>query len=449
MSSVSTRDTIRHNGPIAVFVGLTIIGATTIWFGKLYDLDIVLVTVIPVLLMLAYFALNMLPGLRLLNEQAGDNLYYMGFIFTLTSLGISLFKFTGQASIEDVVRNFGVAIVSTIAGIALRIFFNQMRRDPVDIERAVRHELAEMTRRVRSELDSSAMEFSTYRRTSNQMLSEGFEEIAKQAALNGEAVRSSIEAMSLKATTTIDETATRLMATLEQTRSNLSEIAEKNSTTTADLSSRLEKSMEAVEDKLVALATTLENLQQRYSAAKSPDEVIRIEVSPTVSELKELVSTSTVAIAQNARTTQETAKKIVTALSAFKSTAASLDKLSKEITSSSAADEKASQALGDLLSTIENVAPSLKVAASSSIANGEKIENLTKSIGSILVSLPSRGAVASISPPPAAARTNSDNIAETANETTGHVTVERSTPAAAGDENADDGSKPARSWWRR
>ncbi|MGO8207222.1 hypothetical protein ACC782_08825 [Rhizobium ruizarguesonis] len=191
MSTSSMRSLVRNQGPIVLFVLLTIIGSAVIWLGKVWGFDIALITAIPVAMMFLYMIVNMLAGLRVHSEQAGDNLYYMGFIYTLTSLGVSLYRFTGEASIEDVVRNFGIAIISTVTGIALRIFFNQMRRDPADIEKAVRHELAEMTRRVRSELDNSAMEFSSYRRTSNQMLSEGFEEIARQAEKNGEAVRGS------------------------------------------------------------------------------------------------------------------------------------------------------------------------------------------------------------------------------------------------------------------
>src|SRR5690554_1532003 len=97
MTAFGIKAAIRTNGPIAIFVVLTVLGSAIIWFGKLYNMDIVWVTAVPVSLMLTYFALNMLPGIRLQNEQAGDNLYYMGFVFTLTSLGISLYKFTGQA----------------------------------------------------------------------------------------------------------------------------------------------------------------------------------------------------------------------------------------------------------------------------------------------------------------------------------------------------------------
>ena len=42
---------------------------------------------------------------------------------------------TPTRAAEEIVQNFGIAIGSTITGIALRVMFNQMRRDPVEVER--------------------------------------------------------------------------------------------------------------------------------------------------------------------------------------------------------------------------------------------------------------------------------------------------------------------------
>lgn len=186
MANTDARYLIRDYGPMVLFASITIGGMIFIWSSKLMGWSLPIVTGVPLVLMGIYFIVSLaVAGFRLHNEQAGDNLYYMGFLFTLSSLGVSLYLFAGETSIETIVRNFGIAVTSTIAGVTLRILFNQMRRDPIDIERSVRHELAEMTRRVRSELDSSSREFSHYRRVSNQMLSEGFEEIARQAERNG------------------------------------------------------------------------------------------------------------------------------------------------------------------------------------------------------------------------------------------------------------------------
>ncbi|WP_132664687.1 methyl-accepting chemotaxis protein [Rhizobium sp. PP-CC-3G-465] len=347
-------------GPIVLFVSMTIIGATTIWVGKLYDVDIRIVTAVPIILMLGYFLLNMLPGVRVHNEQAGDNLYYMGFIFTLASLGISLYRFTGQASIEDVVRNFGIAILSTITGIALRIFFNQMRRDPADMETAVRVELSEMTRRVRNELDTSALEFSSYRRTSNQMLSEGFQEIARQAEKNGEAVRASIEAMSLNATQTIQTTSERLMATLDQAHRHVADLAERNAVSVAEMTLRMEKSLNDVVARADALSSTMDTLASKYSTARSPEEVLRLDVAPAVEALKSLVDNNVSAIAANTTAARDTAKKVIAALGPFKQVSAQLTSLSADIKASTVASGTSTDAVNLALVQIGEVATAVR-----------------------------------------------------------------------------------------
>jgi hypothetical protein len=93
--------------------------------------------------MAAYAATLLLArSAALRDDQAGDNIYYMGFLYTLTSLGVSLYQFGDADSGTAIVRNFGIAVASTIAGVAGRVLFSQMRRDPVEVERSARLELA-------------------------------------------------------------------------------------------------------------------------------------------------------------------------------------------------------------------------------------------------------------------------------------------------------------------
>src|ERR1700675_3589155 len=111
--------------------------------AKLAGIGQFFVTFLPVAIMLGYALLiGLATSLRLRDDQSGDNLYYMWFLFTLTSLGVSLYQFTATRAAEEIVQNFGIAIGSTIAGIGLRVIFNQMRRDPVEVEQRTRLEVA-------------------------------------------------------------------------------------------------------------------------------------------------------------------------------------------------------------------------------------------------------------------------------------------------------------------
>lgn len=280
--------TLQNHGPMAAFTILTLCGAGFIVTAKLWGLNTLVVTGVPIAIMLAYLVISLLAeGLRLHNEQAGDNLYYMGFLFTLTSLGVSLYRFADETSIDQIVQNFGIAVSSTICGIALRIFFNQMRRDPIDIERSVRHELAEMTRRVRTELDSSAREFSGYRRTSSQMLVEGFEEIARQAEQTGAAVQRAIETLSKESIKPIQEASEKLATISEQNLTLFEQRSAKLNELAEEASQKLTQTSSQISDLIEKFSSAIEAISEKTEQMKLPDEILRIELKPAIEAIRE------------------------------------------------------------------------------------------------------------------------------------------------------------------
>ena len=286
MASVDgARSFIREHGPMALFAATTIGGMIFIWTAKLYGWSLFTVTTVPLVLMAIYFAASLaFAGFRLQNEQAGDNLYYMGFLFTLSSLGVSLYLFAGETSIDTIVRNFGIAVTSTIAGVTLRILFNQMRRDPVDIERSVRHELSEMTRRVRAELDLSAREFSNYRRVSNQMLTEGFDEIGRQAERNGDEIRKMMEALSKEAIKPIQDAAEKLSTIIESHNQVMNDRSQ-------DAAVRLTETTAKLSGIIDRFGETVETVGKRLEGIRSPDDVIKLELTPAIESIRQMTET--------------------------------------------------------------------------------------------------------------------------------------------------------------
>lgn len=182
--------------PPAAFAVFTVVGALYIIAAKALGVDALWVTAVPILLMTGYsVAIFLFRRLRLRDDQTGDNFYYMGFIFTLTSLAVSLVQYGTGGGVDEIVRNFGVAISSTIAGIVFRILFNLTRRDPVEVEHLSRIELSDAARRVRHELDGISLEMAHFRRTNQQMLAEGFEEIRKEVESSSAAAAAAVERM--------------------------------------------------------------------------------------------------------------------------------------------------------------------------------------------------------------------------------------------------------------
>jgi hypothetical protein len=228
---------------------------------------------------------------RLRDDQAGDNLYYLGFLYTLTSLGVSLWQFSVNDGAESIVTNFGVAISSTILGVALRVVFNQMRQDPVEVERTARLELADAARRVRQELDGATFEFASFRRATQQVFEEGLAETREHATRLETELFDAVKEFPARL-------AEPLKAASEQSRDTIDKLA-------TALVSRLEASgtkLITQEDRFVSAAHTvtssLEELHGRLRAMQTPDGIIEVKLQPFVSAFTKAVNNQSKATAE-------------------------------------------------------------------------------------------------------------------------------------------------------
>jgi hypothetical protein len=266
-------------GNVVVFMAFVAVGCIYILAAKLAGVEPFYVTFVPVGTMIAYALLiNLARGLRLRDDQSGDNLYYMGFLFTLTSLGVSLYQFSASRAAEEIVQNFGIAIGSTIAGIGLRVIFNQMRRDPVEVEQRMRLELAEAARRVRRELDSSVVEFAYFRRNAQQAAADSFGHMTER----------------------FDDIVAKLLASLEEVTAKLSAPVEAVALQLGDAGGAVSRSMSAslgvnvqqlsaeterLSSRVGAISAALEELAARLHAMQAPERVFEVRLDPVMQAL--------------------------------------------------------------------------------------------------------------------------------------------------------------------
>lgn len=259
--------------PLIVFGGITLTGCILIAIAKIAGVTPFLTMVFPILLMIGYWVLSyFLRRIQLHDEQTGDNLYYMGFLFTLTSLGVSLYQFTADGSMDDVVRNFGIAITSTICGIAFRIMFNQTRRDVQDIERNTRSDIATMARIVRSEMEAARREFADFRRINLQMINEGFDEIIDRTETTSKKMIVVLETMATEALKPIESASARFGNTLTGSIDDFS-------TKLGNVSLMLDNSASKIQD----TAKKLDEIQL-------PSEVIKYDLVPVIENMGKLMA---------------------------------------------------------------------------------------------------------------------------------------------------------------
>jgi hypothetical protein len=238
----------------ALFLGL---GTVYIIASKALYVSALWATVVPLVIILAYAAVLLFARyLRLRDDQAGDNLYYLGFLYTLTSLGVSLWNFSTSGGAETIVTNFGVAVSSTILGVALRVIFSQMRQDPLEVERSARLQLAEAARRVRQELDATVFELSSFRRATQQSLAEGMAEVNKR----------------------IEEASGTMVEGLAKLSNTLASGLEQNASKLDSETYRLASTSEVV-------AEALRTVEDQLKAVQMPEGIIEIKLQPAMKSL--------------------------------------------------------------------------------------------------------------------------------------------------------------------
>ncbi|REC53978.1 hypothetical protein DRV84_14395 [Rhodosalinus sediminis] len=197
--------------------------------------------------------------LRLEPEAVGDNCYYLGFLFTLASLAVTLWQVaepppgTTQAELlPGIISGFGVALSSTIVGVFLRVLMMQMRPDFVADEHEARTSLSAAMRDFRGQLSASNRDMKTFTVESIQ-----------QAKERDERIRASTEEFVRDAQKQLVEMQQETLKTLNQSASEalagISREAEQAFGQTA----------RSMDETLKAVSATLDGLQDKVSSLES------------------------------------------------------------------------------------------------------------------------------------------------------------------------------------
>lgn len=146
-----------------LFALVAVVGFGGILVLKLKQFDADYVAAGAVALMLIYgFAAFQFRRVRMRPDRLGDNFYYLGFVFTLASLSAALLLIRTTGNIDDLLGSFGIALFTTIVGVAGRVLFVQMRGDIDEVEDEVRRDLLSASADLRAQLNLTLAEFETF-----------------------------------------------------------------------------------------------------------------------------------------------------------------------------------------------------------------------------------------------------------------------------------------------
>ena len=235
-----------------LFFGCFAVGTFLILVMKAFNIPQVIVEMAPAAVMGAYVGITWsTERFRAREDKVGDNCYYLGFLFTLVSLAYALWAFSsdGADGAGVIITNFGIAISTTICGLALRVFFNQMREDPLEYEYEARRSLAEATRELRAELASICTEMSNFKRKTLQIMEEGVDDITESSR---KTLTENVERFSATNTEVIEHIRTAFESFTEHS-TRINKTAAKNAEALEALFERIEKieaSPDLLSDKL-------------------------------------------------------------------------------------------------------------------------------------------------------------------------------------------------------
>lgn len=285
------------------FILFATVGIVGILISKYLGIAVWLVSTFACLVMFLYAAIVRGKGTgRLRSDQAGDNCYYLGLLFTLTSLAYAIFTFDPADTATTIVQGFGVALATTIVGLVLRVYFSQSRVDLFEVEDSARLELAEAAGLLKKELGDIALRFRSFADGIQQSIVEVRDDARdRMASLSAEAL-ASVEAATEKSISAMGSSADKFGAeasTLSQKIAIVGTTLEKHRQVfedSADLLDEFSELAEAVSEASDAIKTNSEALAKQSEQAlgtqrliQSSAEDLRAAVTNTDNDLGGLI----------------------------------------------------------------------------------------------------------------------------------------------------------------
>ncbi|MEL1249081.1 hypothetical protein [Aurantiacibacter gilvus] len=269
---VALRDTLQTKmlGDRGLFFLFSLGGSVLIVLLKaLTGLRMEWIAVGAIALMILYAYLVSSKGVgKLRADQAGDNCYYLGLIYTLSSLAYAIFTFDPSETATVIVQGFGVALATTILGLILRVFFNQSRADIHDIEEDVRFELVEAASRVKSQLTQ---------------VSEGFADFSL-------GLQQSMNEVQQAAAKSIEDSSKKSVDVVEQLASSAGESLQSQAEEFKEQVAALTKATNTSKNALERHSTSLEKLTEQQQSSAESLETIKETVAATAAIGEELKS---------------------------------------------------------------------------------------------------------------------------------------------------------------
>jgi hypothetical protein len=238
-----------------------VIGALVIIFGSKFAGQYTSTIILFVLMMTYLFGiifLNKKFNTFVRDEQMGDSFYYLGFLYTLTALAISLF--TIDENFNDLLKNFGIAITTTLIGLIGRIVMSQFRES-----------LDEMKEKAEAQISDSARKLNTQLIASIDILKNQSVNISKNTDKALQDSSSSLRRFMVENNKILQESTEKSKNVIEEFNASASDITRKISRINIP-TDKFEKFQESVDN----IVSTLNNLEAGLKKSSAESEIHKV-----------------------------------------------------------------------------------------------------------------------------------------------------------------------------
>jgi cob(I)alamin adenosyltransferase len=233
---------------------------------------------VPLVALLVYVLVGSgVEGGRVPRQQFGDSAYYLGFLFTLGALMVSMFALgmNGEAAVAPLLGRFAAALTTTMAGLVARMWIVNLSGASEGAVENAEKALVQQSERFRQELEN----------VTSGLIAQGYrvqESVATVTEDMASRTRETMEQASSTMTESVVQASSTLARRAEEAFSSGEEALRKGFSRLDKTFARLEQTLA---DQVDQLQESFQGLVRRLTSTDLPDDLLVRRLRPALDQL--------------------------------------------------------------------------------------------------------------------------------------------------------------------
>ena len=282
-----------------IFLTLFLLGSAIIILGIGYNLHFIITVIAPAAIIVVYFLIGQTrQKIGVSKEHFADSIYYLGFLFTLTSLGTSLFKVAGAYDLNSLVNAFSLALGTTILGLSLRLYVSNFGENDSSARAEAQREILDEVRLFSSHMRSATQIINQSNQASQTSIQLALTEIITEfKGAMSETVTNYKNSVN-KSVTNL-ETPIKKLATMVNEYNNVLSTSLSDHAVITKLNKKTSASLENLNSKFENLEKSVDSASEQFNLIKDMEKSVEslTNVTLSVTESMQAIDKSTTCLA--------------------------------------------------------------------------------------------------------------------------------------------------------